>query len=318
MTTDNTTEATVLDAYSATVVSAVERVAPSVVHIETRRGKGRNGGGSGSGFAFTPDGFMLTNSHVVSGAQNIEVVTADGKRVGADIVGDDPDSDLAVVRAPGAELPGAVLGSSSALKPGQLVIAIGSPLGFSASVTAGVVSALGRSLRSGSGRLMDGIIQTDAALNPGNSGGPLVNGRGEVVGVNSATIRPAQGLCFAIGSDSARHIAGLLMRYGVVHRAFLGIAGQGVELSEKRRAELGLSQESGVLVRGVEPGGPAQSAGVEEGDILLQLAGEAVTDVDALHRMLTQTRIGLPAPLTFLRGSGRRTVTVVPSGRGVK
>ena len=165
---------------------------------------------------------------------------------------------------------------------------------------------------------MDGIIQTDAALNPGNSGGPLVNGRGEVVGVNSATIRPAQGLCFAIGSDTARHIAGLLMRWGIVNRAFLGLAGQSVVLAEKVRAELNLKQPTGVLVRGIEPGGPAQNAGVEEGDVLLQLAGEDVTDVDALHRMLTETRIGLPAPLSLLRGSGRRTLTVVPTGRALK
>ena len=313
---NNQSEETLLDAYSETVIGAVERVAPAVAHIETRQGRGR-GGGTGSGFAFTPDGFLLTNSHVVSGAEAIEVVTADGRRLGADIVGDDPDSDLAVLRV-AATVPHAEMGRSSQLKPGQLVIAIGSPLGFSASVTAGVVSALGRSLRSQSGRLMDGIIQTDAALNPGNSGGPLVNGRGEVVGVNSATIRPAQGLCFAIGSDTARHIAGLLMRWGIVNRAFLGIAGQSVIVPDRLREQLSLRPKTGVLVRGVEEGGPAQSAGVEEGDILLQLAGEDVTDVDALHRMLTETRIGLPAPLTLVRGEFKRTVTIVPAGRAVK
>jgi len=302
-----------LDAYSRTVSGVVERVSPGVVAIETRK-KGRRAG-SGSGFFFTPDGFALSNSHVVSGAEGIEVALSDGRRLDAMIVGDDPDTDLAVLRVYAPDLTAIELGDSSALKPGQIAIAIGNSYGFNASVTAGVVSALGRSLRSGSGRLMDNIIQTDAALNPGNSGGPLVNSLGEAIGVNSATILPAQGLCFAIGIDTAKWVASALMRDGKIARAFIGVAGQNVELPSALREKLSLKREGGVLVIGIEANGPAGESGVEEGDVLLEMAGEPIPDVDTLHRMLTQHRVGLPSPLSLVRRGTLKTVTVVPRAK---
>lgn len=302
-----------LDAYSQTVAGVVERVAPSVVSIEIHK-KGRRAG-SGSGFFFTPDGFALTNSHVVSGAEKIEVALADGRRLDALLVGDDPDTDLAVLRVYASNIQHIEMGESATLKPGQIAIAIGNPYGFNASVTAGVVSATGRSLRSQSGRMMDGIIQTDASLNPGNSGGPLVNSRGQVIGVNSATILPAQGLCFAIGVDTAKWVASALMREGKIKRAYLGIAGQSVEVAANMRAKLHLKFENGVGVIGVEANGPAQEAGVEEGDLLLELAGQPVESVDALHKMLTQARVGLPAPLSLLRNGTLKTVTIVPRAK---
>ncbi|BCM90082.1 putative serine protease HtrA [Abditibacteriota bacterium] len=302
-----------LDAYSQTVSGVVEHVAPAVISIEVQK-KGRRAG-SGSGFFFTPDGFALTNSHVVSGADSIEVALSDGRKLEAELVGDDPDTDLAVLRVYAPDLKYLALGDSATLRVGQIAIAIGNPYGFNASVTAGVVSATGRSLRSQSGRLMDGIIQTDASLNPGNSGGPLVNSRGQAIGVNSATILPAQGLCFAIGIDTAKWVAAQLMRDGKIQRAFLGIAGQSVEIPRAVRARLGLKFEHGVGVIGVEPNGPAKDAGVEEGDVLLELAGERLENVDVLHRMLTQARVGLPAPLSLLREGALKTVTVVPRAK---
>lgn len=302
-----------LDSYSRTVAGVVERVSPAVVSIETRR-RGRRAG-SGSGFFFTPDGFALSNSHVVSGADSIEVALSDGRRLDAMLVGDDPDTDLAVLRVYAPDLKAIELGDSGALKVGQIAVAIGNPYGFTASVTAGVVSALGRSLRSGSGRLMDNIIQTDAALNPGNSGGPLVNSRGEAIGVNSATILPAQGLCFAIGIDTAKWVASALLRDGKISRAFIGVAGQNVELPGALREKLSLKREAGVLVIGVETGGPAQEAGIEEGDVLLEMAGEPIPDVDALHQMLTQHRVGLPSPLSLVRRGALKTLTVVPRAK---
>ena len=312
-----------LDAYSRAVTGAVERVAPSVVKIDVRQrlvggpGAGRRApmdvGGSGSGFLFTPDGLILTNSHVVHRANAIEVTLADARRVRADLVGEDPDTDLAVIRIAAPELVSATLGDSAALRPGQLVIAIGNPLGFQATVTAGVVSALGRSLRSRSGRLMDNIIQTDAALNPGNSGGPLVTSRGEVVGVNSAVIMPAQGIAFAVAINTAKFVAGRLIRDGRIRRGYLGVAGQTVALHPRLVRAYGLTVQSGVLIASVEPNSPAQATGLRERDIIVGLDGQPVAGVDDLHRLLTERPIGVRLPIVVIRGTERRELEVVPA-----
>jgi S1-C subfamily serine protease len=266
--------------------------------------------GSGSGLIFTPDGFILTNSHVVHGAERIEAVLADGRRCRATTVGDDPDTDLAVVRISEEGLRPAALGRSSALKVGQLVIAIGNPLGFQCTVTAGVVSGLGRSLRSRSGRLIDDVIQTDAALNPGNSGGPLVTSRGEVIGVNTAVILPAQGLCFAIPIDTAQYVAPRLIREGRIRRARIGIGGQNIALPAPLARRIGAP--GGVLVIAVETGSPAERAGLRERDLLIGLDGEPVPSIDGLQRLLGAERIGCEVSLTFLRHGEKRTVTAVP------
>jgi S1-C subfamily serine protease len=308
-----------LDAYSRAVTRAVEEVGPSVVNIEShtpgatgRRRGGQDRGGTGSGFLFTPDGLVLTNSHVVHGSSYIEVTLQDGRHVIASLVGDDPDTDLAVIRISGDELKPARLGDSDLLKPGQLVIAIGNPLGFQATVTAGVVSALGRSLRSRSGRRMENIIQTDAALNPGNSGGPLVNSRGEVVGVNTAMIQPAQNLCFAIPSNTARWVASRLIQQGRIRRAYLGLAGETVRLQRRRVVELQLPNETGVLVLHVENGSPAQRAGLAEGDLILAFGKEPVGGIDDLHRLLTEPRIGEATPVTLLRLGRKLMLEITP------
>jgi S1-C subfamily serine protease len=312
-------DAGLLDAYSAAVVSAVERVAPAVVHLEVvmraaerRRPRGPSVG-TGSGFIFTPDGFVLTNSHVVEGASAIRATLADGRTSNAELVGSDPDTDLAVLRIDAPSLSAAELGDSSELRPGQLVIAIGNPLGFQATVTAGVVSALGRSMRSASGRLIDAVIQTDAALNPGNSGGPLVNSRGTVVGINTAVIAGAQGICFAIPVSTARFVIPRLIREGRVRRSYIGVSGQTVRLSRRRVQVSRLAATGGVLVVEVEQGSPAQRAGVRPRDIIVAFAGAPVASVDDLQRVLTDERIGREADVVVLRDGTQQTIHVVPS-----
>ena len=304
-------DALLLDAYSEAVVGAVERVSPSVVKIEVEH-RGRRGGGSGSGFVFTTDGFALTNSHVVHDATKLSAVLADGRKVGAILVGDDPDTDLAVVRLQADGVPAALLGDSSRVRVGQLAIAIGNPLGFHATVTAGVVSALGRSLRAQSGRLIDDVIQTDASLNPGNSGGPLVNSRGEVIGVNTAMILPAQGICFAIAVDLAKFVATSLMRGGHIVRGWIGVAGQNARLRRHLVRKHTLEHESGVLVLSVEPGSPAEQCGLRDGDVLVALGGRPIAGVDDLHKLLVGDAVGVSAKLGVLRNSERIEFDVVP------
>jgi S1-C subfamily serine protease len=311
-----------LDAYSRAVTGVVERVGPAVVKLDVRP-RGRDGqpaprGGSGSGFVFTHDGLILTNSHVVHDAAGVDVVAQDGRVMPADVVGDDPDTDLAVVRVSAPDLAVAELGDSEALKPGQLVVAIGNPFGFQTSVTAGVVSALGRTLRSRSGRLMDNIIQTDAALNPGNSGGPLVDSSGRVIGVNTAVILPAQGLCFAIPANTARWVASALIRDGRIRRAYLGVGGQLVTLNRRTRRIHGIEGERAMMIVHVESNGPADAAGLREGDIVVALDGLAVAGVDDLHRLLTDARIGTATTLSILRRGERREVNVVPAESPVR
>ncbi len=306
-----------LDAYSSAVIHAADAVGPAVVNLEVeraakKRGVGAPQRGTGSGFVFTPDGFLLTNSHVVHGSARIEVTPADGRRLSGVLVGDDPDTDLAVVRVDSRALTPAVLGESRSLRVGQLVVAIGNPFGFQCTVTAGVVSALGRSLRSGSGRLIHDVIQTDAPLNPGNSGGPLVTSRGEVVGVNTATILPAQGLCFAIAIDTAKYVAARLIRDGRVRRSTLGLVGQSVRLPRRLVRERGLSSDSGILVVGLAPRGPAHEAGVREGDVIVGYAGRPVAGVDDLLRSLDEESAGVETSLEVLRRGEAATLAVVP------
>jgi S1-C subfamily serine protease len=302
-----------LDSYSRAVIGAAERVGPSVVNIETHlRIRGRESGGSGSGFLFTPDGFILTNSHVVHGAARIDVTLADGRRCHASLVGDDPDTDLAVIRIDAPNLVPAVLGDSQQIRPGQLVVAIGNPLGFQCTVTSGVVSALGRSLRAQSGRLIDNVIQTDAALNPGNSGGPLVTSRGEVIGVNTAVIRGAQGICFATAINTAKFVAARLIRDGFIRRGHIGIAAQDVPLPRRVVRFHNLPVESGLRVEEVQPSSPASAAGLLRGDIIIEFAGHPVAGIDHLHRWLAETEPGARSTITILRGAEKLHLAVTP------
>ena len=300
-----------LDAYSRAVIRAAEQVSPAVVNVEVRQRKA--GGGSGSGFLFTPDGLILTNSHVVHRAADIAVTLTDGRRTQADLVGEDPDTDLAVLRIDAPGLVPVRLGDSRALRVGQVVIAIGNPYGFQYSVTAGVVSALGRSLRAQSGRLIDDIIQTDAALNPGNSGGPLVTAQGEVVGVNTAVILPAQGLCFAVPVYTAKLVAGRLIKDGKIRRGYIGVGGQNVPIPRRLVRAHHLPGETGILVVSVEDGSPAKGAGLAEGDVIIRYGERPVAGIDDLHRLLIDEAVGVPSTLLVLRGAELVTLDVVPA-----
>lgn len=310
-----------LDAYSRAVVQAAEMVSPTVVNVEVRHGSGGRGesrgghpsSGSGSGFVLTPDGFIMTNSHVVHDADQIHVTLADGFRSDAEIIGDDPHSDLAVIRVHTSGLKHLAFADSQGIRVGQLAIAVGNPLGFQCSVTAGVVSALGRSLRARSGRLMDDIIQTDAALNPGNSGGPLVNSRGEVMGVNTAMLLTAQGICFAIASNTVKRVATQLIAYGKFRRSYIGVAGQNVVLPRWLVRDHDLLESSAVLVAGVEIDSPAKQAGLLEGDLIVAFDDVAVASIDDLHAQLSDARVGVPTRVAILRNGKREQLTLVPA-----
>jgi S1-C subfamily serine protease len=297
-------EGELLDAYSEAVAGAAEKVGPAVVNIEVRgkRGGSEVASGTGSGFVFTPDGFILTNSHVVNGAAEVSVLLHDGRRAVAQIIGNDPDSDLAVVRIEARELTQADLGESRALRVGQIAIAVGSPYGFQHTVTAGVISAVGRSLRSVTGRLIDNVIQTDAALNPGNSGGPLVDSRGRVIGVNTATILPAQGLCFAIAIDSAKFVAARLMRFGKIERGYIGIAGANTALPRRLARFHRVASDSCVQVAAVESGSPADKAGLKRNDLIIACGAMPIRGIDDLQRMLADEPVGESITITALRG----------------
>jgi S1-C subfamily serine protease len=306
-------ESEIFDAYSRAVIGAVERVGPAVVHLQLEGDAGP--AGSGSGVVFTPDGYLLTNSHVVNaggGGKRIVATFQDGRSSTASVVGDDPDTDLAVLRLHGEAPASARLGDSRRLKVGQLVIAIGNPFGFQCTVTAGVVSALGRSLRARSGRLIDSVIQTDAALNPGNSGGPLVTSDGTVVGINTAIIAAAQGICFSISANTVEFVASRLIRDGRVRRCYVGIAGQNVPLPRRVVRFHELARESGVCVQSTAPDGAAREAGILSGDVIVAVDGKPVGDVDDMHRLMTEERVGIAVPVTLLRGVQKRVLMIVP------
>jgi len=296
-----------LDVYSQTVTAVAEQVSPSVVRIEAS--------GSGSGFVVTPDGYLLTNSHVVSGAKRVDVTLHDGQRLPAQVVGDDPHTDIALVRIDAPKLVALTFANSSALRVGQLAIAVGNPYGFDCTVTAGVVSALGRSLRTKTGRLIDDVIQTDAALNPGNSGGPLVDSRGQVIGVNTAMIMPAQGICFAIAANTASFVMGKLIHEGRIRRSYLGVAGQSVPLHRRVVRFHSLQSESGVFVVSVEPNSPAKLAGLREGDLIVAFRDQPIGGVDDLHRLLTEEQAGVGASMTILRDLKKQSLWIEPTLR---
>ncbi len=324
-TLERTTDVDLLDAYSNAVIGVAEQVSPAVVNIEVNRGANGNGqsarrsrfpserrGGTGSGFIFTPDGFILTNSHVVHGAASLDVTLSDGREFKAQPVGDDPATDLAVIRIDGGSLIAAALGDSSKVRVGQVAIAIGNPYGFQTTVTAGVVSALGRSLRTDSGRLVDNVIQTDAALNPGNSGGPLVNSRGEVIGVNTAVILPAQGICFALAINTAKFVASHLLKSGRVKRSYIGVGGQDAPILRRIARVHDLPAERGVLVVSIEPQSPAQRAGLIEGDVIIGFADQPIETVDALQRLLSDQQVGVRSPISIIRRNDKLTLHVTP------
>jgi S1-C subfamily serine protease len=298
-----------LDAYSRCIATVAERSSPSVVAVHTAR-SGQHGG-SGSGFAFTPDGLILTNSHVIHGARQIRVATAQGTASDAELIGEDPHTDTALIRAR-VELPPLALGSSATLRVGQLAIAIGNPLGFDCSVTAGVVSALGRTLRSTSGRLIDNVIQTDAALNPGNSGGPLCDSAGQVIGMNTAIIPSAQGICFATAADTVQWVALQLLQFGRVRRGHLGIVAQTVVVPQRLRRHVELTHSTAVRVMSTSAEGPARRGGLEGGDLLLRFDDAPIAGIDDLHRALDAGRIGRRVPMEVWRFGRIIPLTVIP------
>jgi S1-C subfamily serine protease len=306
-------DAGLLDAYSRTVTRAVDAVSPSVAHLAVAGTRGgRSGQGTGSGVVVSPDGLILTNNHVIDGAGAIRVALPDGRTFGARPIGRDPDTDLAVLRADTTEtLPAARLGDSKAVRAGQIAIAIGNPLGFESTVTAGIVSAVGRSLRGASGRLITDVIQTDAALNPGNSGGALVSSRAEVIGINTATIQGAQGICFSVAANTALFVLTQVLQHGRVRRARLGIAAEQMPLPKRLARLAGVTQASAVYVHELVPGGPAHRAGVRSGDIIVAINGTAVTGLDDIQRLLDHTWIGREAAITILRGGTRLDVRIV-------
>jgi S1-C subfamily serine protease len=305
-------EGEIFDSYSQTVISVSKAVRESVVHIKVGQDRSSEEG-SGSGFIFTPDGFILTNSHVVHGQKYIEVVLPDARHFDGTLIGDDPDTDLAIIRISESGLAEAVFGDSSRLVVGQLAVAVGNPYGFQNTLTAGVISALGRSFHSSNGRLIDNVIQTDAALNPGNSGGPLLNSRGEIVGVNTAVILQAQGLCFAIPSNTAQKVASLLIKDGKIRRGFLGIGGQNVDLHRKIVHYYQLSLETGVLIINIAKNSPAGAAGLLEGDVIIEYNENPIGSMDDLHAMLTEESIGNEARITVIRHTEKKTFAIKPA-----
>src|SRR5689334_562166 len=313
-------DALLLDAYSRAVIDTVKRIGPSVVSVEVQRPQQTPRGpiqarGAGSGFVFTHDGFILTNSHVVDGASKIAAILADGSRHDAHLIGDDPETDLAVIRIHNGKLPTAEMGDSNLLQVGQLVVAVGNPYGFQATVTAGVVSGLGRSMRARTGRLIDNVIQTDAALNPGNSGGPLVTSRGQVIGVNTAVILGAQGICFAIGADTAQFIAVRLIRNGKIERSYIGVAGQDVPIHPRIVRHYSLKAGTGAMAISVEPRSPAETAGLCERDVIIAFGKSSIAGVDDLHRLLTEVAPGEPIEMTVLRGTELVKLPIRPQPR---
>jgi S1-C subfamily serine protease len=306
-----------MDAYSNAVVDVVDAISPAVVHVQVKSDRGgRSGQGSGSGVIVSPDGLILTNNHVVDGARSITLAQGDGQNFGARLVGRDPDTDIAVLRAETTErLKFAKLADSSKLRPGQIAIAIGNPLGFQSTVTAGIISAVGRSLRAENGRLIDDVIQTDAALNPGNSGGPLVNSSGHVIGINTATIMGAQGLCFAVASNTAEYVLTQILSHGRVRRGVMGIVAEHVVLPQRIRHALQLTQSGAIGIRSVQAGGPAEAAGLKAGDILIALDGMAIAGVDDVSRVLDAKHINQKAIATVLRGGEKLDFTIVPEER---